>query len=496
MEPGAALPAADRGGELALGEDGQTQLGPLRPGGEGPHGDGDLARRGHGGEGEVQRGRDPPLFQDPVEVDPPLLAAAQEEHRRAALPVVAQVPLRRVQAAAVGAQLLGGDGQEGRGGHRVPGGGQGVHHAQGRRLQGLLPLPLPEEQGREVHPLPPLQEALRVLPGLPEDALHPLRQPAALAQEEGPALPHEGEDAAARLPQKLRHRQQADLVHVPQPPLGQGVKDAHGVDLVVKKVAADRLVHPRGEHVQDAAPEGELAHALHLVAAGVPRRRQVPGQGLQIEALPHLQGADGPQQGLPGAGPLEHGLRRGHHRALPALQQGAQGRQPLEVELPGGDGAGGVVQLPGGDGQDLPAGEGPEVLRHPGALPLVGAQDHRRLPRRQGQGGGHLGAVDGGQARDGHGAGALPEGLGGLPGLRQGQQGPEQLFHGTSLLSKAWKKRGQGPHPPRGGVDVGRRGGFYGDGSLSRPAPSRGGLSFYTRKNSAASTTRQLNTAT
>ena len=68
-----------------------------------------------------------------------------------------------------------------------------------------------------------------------------------------------------------------DCIKGPDFPTG-GVKYAQGVDLVVEKFAAHRLLHPRGEHVQDAAPQGELSRALHLVAPGVSGSGQPPGQ--------------------------------------------------------------------------------------------------------------------------------------------------------------------------------------------------------------------------
>ena len=54
-------------------------------------------------------------------------------------------------------------------------------------------------------------------------------------------------------------------------PLGDGVKQAQGVDLIPPELDPHRQVQAGGEHVQDAPPQGELAHPLHLVAPGVPR---------------------------------------------------------------------------------------------------------------------------------------------------------------------------------------------------------------------------------
>ena len=78
------------------------------------------------------------------------------------------------------------------------------------------------------------------------------------------------------------------LGDVLDPALRPGVEEAHGVDLIPEELAADGLFHEGGEDIQDAAPDGELAHALHLLAAGIARRRQGLREGGEVQGLPGL----------------------------------------------------------------------------------------------------------------------------------------------------------------------------------------------------------------
>ena len=80
-----------------------------------------------------------------------------------------------------------------------------------------------------------------------------------------------GRAAGGQPRQHLRRRQQQRRGDVFRPPLGAGVKGPQRIDLIVKELAPYRFFHQRREHVQDAAPQSELAHALHLIAAAIPR---------------------------------------------------------------------------------------------------------------------------------------------------------------------------------------------------------------------------------
>ncbi|CAN3974866.1 Lineage-specific thermal regulator protein, partial [Dysosmobacter welbionis] len=105
-------------------------------------------------------------------------------------------------------------------------------------------------------------QPLRVLPQRLDDGLRLLlfRQ---LLRQGGQLVRKTGQASGGAVGQHLRRRQDPGGGHVPDPPLGAGVEGAHGVDLIVKKLAPHRLVHQGREHVQNAAPQGELAHALH-----------------------------------------------------------------------------------------------------------------------------------------------------------------------------------------------------------------------------------------
>ena len=351
-----ALPHG-RSGELPLRQHRQLQGRPLAAGGQGAQGQPHLARRGHGGAGQIQRRRDAPLLQQPLEVPGPGLPAAEHQHRAAAVPVVLQVRDGGLQASAVRGELLGVHGQQPPGPQGVPGGGQGVLHDDGEVLQRRVQLLRRQSQAGVIpRQQPGGEQRLRILLELESGVLHPLVHPAALAEEhrrirgqvvdaggdlrvDGRQIPVRGRRGRAApqplrvLPQglddplrlllfrassvrqggellrqprqaalravgqHLRRRKDQRGVHVPGPPLGGGVKGAHGVDLVVEELTAHRLVHQGGEHVQDAAPQGELAHALHLVAAGVPGGEQTLRQLPQLRLPPAVQGdGQGPQQ--------------------------------------------------------------------------------------------------------------------------------------------------------------------------------------------------------
>ena len=438
---GGGLPGGG-GGELPLGEDGQAQLGVLRPGGEGSHGQAHLPGPGQGAAVKVQGGGDAPLLEHPLEVLGPGGVAAQQQGPEAGAAVVLQVPGSSVQAAAVGAQLLGADGEEGPGVEGIAGGGQGLHHAYREPLQLGEPLALAEEEPREIASrLPGGQEGLGVLPCLEEDGFHPLGDAARLAQADEGVGGQAAEGGGGGRPlRQLRRRQHQGGGEVLRPALGGGVEGAQGVDLVVEELAAHRLVHLGGEHVQDASPKGELAHALHLVAAGVPGGYQPQGQLGKIPPAADLQG-EGAVQELPGGGGLLKEALGGAHRqaALPP-GQGVEGGDPGGLPLTGGHGPGPDEQLPGAEPQGGEAQKGLQVAGQAARLPLVGADHHQGPSGAAGQGGGQLGLVDGGQARHRRGAAALFHGLRQGGGLGDLQQFLQQQLHGR-LLSRG-KNRG------------------------------------------------------
>ncbi len=80
-----------------------------------------------------------------------------------------------------------------------------------------------------------------------------------------------GRAAGGQPRQHLRRRQQQRRGDVFGPPLGAGVEQSQRIDLIVEKLAPHWLLHQGGEHIQNTAPQSELAHALHLIAAAIPR---------------------------------------------------------------------------------------------------------------------------------------------------------------------------------------------------------------------------------
>ena len=484
------LALVGRGGQLALRQNRQLQLGPFAAGGQGAQGHPHLTGGGHGGVLQVQCRRDVPLLQQPLEVPGPGLAAAQHQHGAAAGAVVGHVAHGGLQAAAIGGELLGVHAQKAPGPQGIPGGGQGVFHDDGKLLQGAVQFlggqhqlcPVSRQQSG-------LQQGLRVLLVLEEGAFHPVLHPAALTQKHhalrrqvmdarrplrvdsgqiavraahgGPAaqplrvLP-QGLDrplrlllfgqfvrqggqcirqsrgaAGGRVGQHLRRRQHQGGPDVFHPPLGPGVKGAHGVDLIVKELAPHRLLHQRGEHVQDAAPQGELAHALHLLAAGVTGTGQLLRQFLQFRPLSHRQRPGQGHQPLRRQGPGRQGVGGGHDDRCLAPGHGVQGRQAALLPGPGADGT--RMQLP------LPAQQRHRLqlqqrLQIPGkhlGLPLVTAHEHRRAVQRPGHGSAHTGPLHRLQPVHRRRTAALLHPADELRHLRDGIQFLQKLFHSS-----------------------------------------------------------------
>ena len=219
--------------------------------------------------------------------------------------------------------------------------------------------------------------------------------------------------------QHLRRRKQQGLPAVFHPALGGCVKYAQGVDLVVEKFAAHRLLHARGEHVQDAAPQGKLSRALHLVTAGISGSGQPPGQGVQVPLLAHGQGHCRPLQHPGRDAPLHQRVRGSDHHG--AVRQAVQGRQPLVFPL-----AAGLhrppLKLPGREHQGRLPGKHGQVTGLTPGLPFVGTQHPQGPSAVPVQGRLHLGPVDRSHAGDQHRRNAAAHILCQLPHLRQVQQ--------------------------------------------------------------------------
>ena len=281
--------------------------------------------------------------------------------------------------------------------HRV---GRQVVDADGHlRINGRQ-IPVRRPQGRAA------AQPLRVLPQRLDDGLGLLlfRQ---LLRQGGQLVRKTGQAALRTVGQHLRRRQDPGGGHVPGPPLTCGVKGAHGVDLIVKELTPHRLVHQGGEHVQDAAPQGELAHALHLLAPGVPGGEQPLRQRAQVRLSPHLQGEGQRPQGLRRQGPGHEAVHGGHHHGRLPLGQGVQRRQAAPLPVPGAHGPGAELPLPAQQGHGAVARQGLQVGGENLDLPLVPAEEHRRPAGPGGHCRSHAGPLHRLQAADRRRAAAL-----------------------------------------------------------------------------------------
>ena len=420
-----------------------------------------------------------------------------------------QVLHRRLQAGPEGGQLLGRHRDEGAGGHRVGGDGEGVQKHQRELLHGPEQLPRGQGQiGAGGVQLPPLQQGLDVLLDLPLIGLDPLLHPGALAehhtgvpgqvvqgggqlrvdQGEIPVGGGEGQALLQQLPvplqtggqllvpllprplrqllqlgrqareppgghvgQHLRRGQQQGVVHVLRPPLGGGVEGTHGVDLVPPELRPDGVFHAGAEHVQNAPAQGKLAHPLHLVAPDVAHSGQLLGHGVQVAAVPGLQLQPGSGQGLGGDGVLGQGLRRGHQEGHLPPGQAVQQSQPPVLPLAGHRGPGVEGEGPGGEHGHLRPRKGGHVPGQSAGLSLVGAHGHHRPPGHQPKGGGEVGPVDGGKAGHGGGTGSAVDGGQQLPEFRQIVQGTGEQFHGSSSQRTKWFGDAESPRSAKGG---------------------------------------------
>ena len=144
-------------------------------------------------------------------------------------------------------------------------------------------------------------------------------------------LPHrrgQQQLTAGRRPQPGRRDGQAALVCSPEA--------ADFLDRVAPELDPQRVLFCGREHVQDAAPHGDLAAVLHQVRASVPDLDQPGHGGLEVGGLPGTQ-LDGLQVTEPGDHRLEQASHRGHHRGERAglragrvrVSEPAQHREPL-----------------------------------------------------------------------------------------------------------------------------------------------------------------------
>ena len=153
-----------------------------------------------------------------------------------------------------------------------------------------------------------------------------------------------------------------------------------------------------GVHVQDAAPQGELADALHLLAPGIAQGGELVGQPVQV-VLPAVFDGDGVLcQFLRGEGALQKALHRGYDEGGLPPSHGMEGGEAPVLPLAGGHGRVVEEKFPGGQQRDFLPGKGGQVGGQTAALLLIGAHHHHRAVPVPPDTRGEMGPVDRGQA--------------------------------------------------------------------------------------------------
>ncbi len=156
---------------------------------------------------------------------------------------------------------------------------------------------------------------------------------------------------------QLAAAEQLDPGQVVDRPLVGDVEPGQPVHLVAPQVDPDRLVGGGREHVDDAAPDGQLAAVLDDRLAPVAHAHQ-PGHQLVDVDLVALGHRHRPGRRPPRAEPLQDGLDRCDHDARwPALRVGAA-QLPQQPETVAHGGHVGAHPL---EGQGLPGREDLDV---------------------------------------------------------------------------------------------------------------------------------------
>ena len=231
--------------------------------------------------------------------------------------------------------------------------------------------------------------------------------------------------------EELAHREEHGPLQPSRPALGGYVEGAHGVHVPVPELYAHRVVHAGGKHVQDAAPQGELAHPLHLLAPGIAQGGQPVRQLVRVIAAGgvHLHHMGGQRPG--GEGALEQPLHRGGDEPGPALGHGVEGGKALVLPLAGGHRAVVEQKFPRPHHDGGYARQRRHVGAQPGALPLVGAHQYHGTVQPLQKARREVGPVDGGQPRHLH-RGAARFQIRRQPGeLGHRIQDVQKLFHGN-----------------------------------------------------------------
>ena len=197
--------------------------------------------------------------------------------------------------------------------------------------------------------------------------------------------------------QDLAGRGEVDLLQRGVPPLAHQVEGGDGVDLLVPEFQPGRGGHVGGVNVYDVAPDAELAGPLHLAAADVPRREQLPDQRVPGKLHPRFEGQGVGHELGPGDGVLQQGFHRDADGFQPAARQRAQHRQAAVFVFAAGAFHRAEHEVP--RGKDV--GCHPqrfEVVGKVGGLGLAGGHDAEGAAQVAGQQGIDQGPPGGGQA--------------------------------------------------------------------------------------------------
>ena len=180
---------------------------------------------------------------------------------------------------------------------------------------------------------------------------------------------------------RLRHGQEDGLFHVFRAPLGDGVKIAHGVELVAEKLRAQRVFARGRIHVQNAAAQGELPHALDEARAGIARPRQPGDQIVHVVFRPAPQPHGRREQDLPRHRAQQQRVQARHQNRHLPLRQRVQQPQPLLLPLPRDADGSRERQLARRQHRRLLAQKRAELRRKPGSRQIILTHRDERAAR-------------------------------------------------------------------------------------------------------------------
>ena len=177
---------------------------------------------------------------------------------------------------------------------------------------------------------------------------------------------------------RLRHGQKDGFVHVFRAPLGDGVKIAHGVQLVAEKLRAQRLFLCGRIDIQNAAAQRELPHALDEARPRIPRARQPLDQLLHAVFRPAPERHGRRKQNLPRHRAQKQRVKaRDPHRHA-ALRQIVEQPQPLLLPLARHADRARKRQLARRQDRRLLAKERTQLRRQPPGRQIILAHGHER----------------------------------------------------------------------------------------------------------------------